>query len=232
MDKNIIAVIPARGGSKGVPKKNIRLVCNKPLISYSINAALSSSYVTRIVVSTDDPDIASISEKCGAEVLMRPVELSGDTVSASDVVIHVGETLLKKGQIPDILIMLQPTSPLRTSGDIDNALQLFMENECDSVISVIKEEHPPLWCLKIVDKYLEPMFGWENLKKTRQEFPESYKPNGAIFIASLKTLKEQDGFYCGKLLPYIMPPERSVDIDSEMDLTLAQFLLEVRNNAL
>jgi CMP-N,N'-diacetyllegionaminic acid synthase len=231
MEKRIIAVIPARGGSKGLPRKNIQKFCGKPLISYTIKAALDSKYVTEVVVSTEDEEIATISEKFGADIFIRPANLANDIVSASDVVINVGESLCKRSVPPDILIMLQPTSPLRTSRDIDNSVSLFIENECESVISVIKEEHPPFWCLKIVDKCLEPMFGYEYFKIPRQQIPDCYKPNGAIFIATLETLRLNKGFYCRNTIPYIMPVERSVDIDSEIDFTIAQFLHEGAKNA-
>ena len=222
----ILAVIPARGGSKGVPRKNIRLLNGKPLIAYTIEEAKKSKYIDRIIVSTEDKEIAEISTKYGAEVIERPAELARDDTPTVDVVLHLLDSL--NHYEPDIIILLQPTSPLRTYEDIDSALVLFINNNCDSVVSVCEIEHTPYWSFKIEDGYLKPIFGEEYLKKRRQELPKVYIPNGAIFITTPDILKKYRSFYCERTVPYIMPIERSVDIDNEIDFLLAEILIKRR----
>ena len=222
----ILAVIPARGGSKGVPRKNIRLLNGKPLIAYTIEEAKKSRYISRIIVSTEDDEIAKVSNKYGAEVIRRPMELAKDDTPTIDVVLHVLDNLKNRNIEPDIVVLLQPTSPLRTSQDIDNAIKLFMEHDCDSVVSVCEVQHSPYWSFKIENGYLKPIFGESYLKKRRQELPKAYIPNGAIYITTPDILRKYRSFYCKKTLPYIMPPEKSIDIDSELDFLLAELLMQ------
>ena len=143
MKNKIIAIIPARGGSKGISRKNIKSLAGKPLIAYSIEAALKSKYINSVVVSTEDEEIAKISEKCGAEVIERPEELAKDEKPTIDVIFQVLEILRMKNHTPDIVVLLQPTSPLRDTEDIDNAIELFLNGGCESVVSVCEVEHPP-----------------------------------------------------------------------------------------
>lgn len=219
---NIIAVIPARGGSKGVLKKNIRLLADKPLIHYTIYAAINSKYIHNVIVSTDDEKIAEVASTEGVTVIKRPAELSSDESPTIDAVLHVIEKCKIEGLNPEIVILLQPTSPFRTSSDINAALEIFLKNECDSVISVVETTHPPYWNMIVDGLYLCPLFDKESLRMRRQDLPKTYLPNGAIYIASAETLKQNKSFYTLKTKPYIMPPERSFDIDSEFDLLLAE----------
>lgn len=169
-----------------------------------------------MVVSTDDEEIAEISKRYGAEVVMRPEELSGDKANKRDIVFNC-----LKGE--DIVIVLHPTSPLRTADDIDKAIELFRSNECESVISVC--ETNPYWSFKIKE-YLEPVLEWEYFETRRQDLPKTYAPNGAIFISTPKMLDRYKSFYTDEILPYIMPVERSVDIDTEFDFWLTEQILK------
>ena len=227
-DKKILALITARGGSKGLPRKNIKPLLGKPLIAWTVEQAKNSKYIDKVVVSTDDEEIAEISKKYGAEVpFLRPKELARDDSPTIDAIIHAINWFEERGEFFDILILLQPTSPLRTTEDIDNAIELFLNNkDALSLISVKENEHPPFWSLEIENKFLKPLFGEEYFKKRRQELPKSYMPNGAIFISYVDILKKYKTFYTPKTIAYIMPPERSIDIDNEFDFLLAEFILK------
>ena len=223
----VLAIIPARGGSKGVPKKNIRLLAGKPLIAYSIEQAKESKYISRAIVSTENEEIAEIAREWNAEVIKRPKELARDDTPTIDVIIHVLDSLRKEEKyISDIVVLLQPTSPLRTSKDIDNAIELFLNNQnCLSLVSVTEFDHPPFWAMEIEENLLKPIFGEEYFRMRRQELPKAYRPNGAIFISTPRVLYEYKTFYTPKTIAYVMPPERSVDIDTEFDFLLAEFLI-------
>lgn len=221
----IIAIIPARGGSKGVAKKNIRLLAGRPLIHYTINAAQHSKYITNIIVSTDDEEIIGIALAENVAVLKRPSELSGDESPTIDAVHHAIKRCEIEGIETGIVILLQPTSPFRTTYDIDAAIELFLRDGCDSVISVVEIKHPPYWNMIVKGLYLYPLFDQGDLKMRRQDLPKTYLPNGAIYIASVETLERIGSFYTTKTKPYIMPIERSFDIDSEFDLSCADALM-------
>jgi len=223
--KAVVAIIPARGGSKGIPKKNIRLLGGKPLIAYSIEAALKSKFIDRVIVSTENEEIAKIAKKYGAEIIKRPRELAADETPTIDVIFHVLEII--KGYYPKVIVVLQPTSPLRTTQDINSAVKLFLENDCESVVSVCEAEPSPYWSFKIERGYLKPIFGENYLRMRRQKLPKLYVPNGAIEISRPEILHKYRSFYCKETTPYVMPPERSIDIDSEIDLKLAELLMKI-----
>jgi len=224
MKPNIIALIPARGGSKGIPRKNIRLLAGKPMIAYTIEAALKSRYIDRAVVSTEDDEIAEISKRYGAEVIERPEDLAKDETPTIDVIFQVLEVLRTENYNPNIVVLLQPTSPLRKAEDIDNAIELFVNDSCESVVSVCEVEHSPYWSFKIEDKYLNPVFERKYLKMKRQDLPKVYMPNGAIYVSTPEVLCKYESFYHSKTIPYTMPPERSIDIDNEIDFMLAELV--------
>jgi CMP-N-acetylneuraminic acid synthetase len=224
-DRKILAIIPARGGSKGVPKKNIKLLNNKPLIAYTIEAALKSRYLDKIIVSTDSKEIAEVSGKYGAEIIKRPKFLSGDKAKVIDAVFHIFDTLEKEKYFFDFLVLLQPTSPLRTTKDIDEAIDLFLKEKPELLLSVYKVEPPPYWCFRIEKNYLKPIFGLKYFKN-RGGVPGAYMPNGAIYISTPKFLRKNKSFYAKKSLPYIMPKERSIDIDYPIDFMLAELLIK------
>ena len=223
--RKITAIIPARGGSKGIPRKNIRLLAGKPLINHTIEQAKGSGFIDTIVVTTDDLEIARIAEGQGVTVVIRPEEISGDESPTIDAVIHVLEQSEKNGTAHDDIILLQPTSPLRDAGDIDAAITLFCEGNCDSVISVTSVSHPPFWNLIIKNSYLIPLFDEENLPKRRQDLPRTYLPNGAIYIMSAELIQKCRSFFGKKSIPYFMSPEKSIDIDTEIDFIIAESIL-------
>ena len=231
MKRSIIALIPARGGSKGIPRKNIKLFSGKPLIAYTIEEVKRSKYVDRIFVSTEDEEIVKISNAYNAEVIKRPVEYAQDSSNSSEVIKHALSWLEKEERYsPEIILFLQPTSPLRTTEDINEALELYLNNDCESVVSVYKSQESPYWNLTIKNHFIEPLFGWDNFKeKRRQDLPITYSLNGAIYITSKSKFLENGSFFNEKTLPYIMPMERSIDIDNDSDFKFAETIMKKRN---
>ena len=226
----MIAIIPARGGSKGLPGKNIKLLNEKPLMVYTIEAALQSKLIHRVIVSTDDKKIADIAIASGAEVpFLRPGYLSTDTALAIDNYIYTLDRLNKgtREQISEFIV-LQPTSPLRTSSDIDNAIELFKQKNADSVISYTEESHPVFWHKKI-NKDLSFIDIFKNKLANRQDFEKSYYPNGAVFVFKTDLIKNKK-YYSKKSFAYIMPRRRSVDIDTLDDFKFAEFLFSQKIN--
>lgn len=230
-NKKIIAIIPARGGSKRLPGKNIKKLLGKPLIAWTIEVALKSKYLDRVVVSTEDKKIAEISRKYGAEVIKRSKNLATDKTKTISVIFYLIRVLKKENYNPEIIVLLQPTSPLRGTKDINNAIELFLNNDCQSVISVCKIKDPPFWCFRVTKRmYLKPFFEWKYFRMRKQDLPELYMPNGAIYISTLQNLFKHKSFYCKKSLPYIMSEERSIDIDNKIDFQLAELLLKNEKN--
>ncbi len=223
---NIIAIIPARGGSKGIPRKNIKMIAGKELIAYSINAGKSSRYIKNLFVSTEDDDIEEVSRRYGADIIKRPSELAEDDSPTIDVILNCLEYFHKNKIKVDVILLLQATSPLRTSQDIDQAIEQFVNGEGDSLISVCELSHSPYWSLKLEDGYLEPNFGRDYLNMRRQDLPLLYAPNGSLFIATPDYLLKNKTFYSEKTLPYLMPAERSIDIDNDLDFKLAELILK------
>jgi CMP-N,N'-diacetyllegionaminic acid synthase len=226
--KNILALITARGGSKGLPRKNIKLLSGKPLIALTIECARKSEYVDRVVVSTDDEQIAAISRKFHAETpFMRPKSLATSNAKSIDVVLHALDWLKKHGQRYDLLLLLQPTSPLRTPEDIDRAIELLFKKKAKAVVSVSETEHHPYWS-NILPKNacMKGFIPRSIMNKVRQELPAFYRLNGAIFLVFSDHLKTHRNFYGKDTYAYIMPRERSVDIDTKIDFYLAEYLLK------
>jgi CMP-N-acetylneuraminic acid synthetase len=231
--EKILAVIPARGGSKGVPRKNIRAICGKSIIAYTIETSLALRHlIWRTIVSTDDPEIAAIARKHGAEVpFNRPDDLAGDKVPTLPVLQHaVGFVEQQAGLTLDWILLLQPTSPLRQKQDIEAALNLARDGGCDSVISVVNvfAEHP-VFMKRIEDNRLLP-FSIEEKEGTRRQDcqPPAYIRNGAIYLTRRDVLMKHNSIWGRIIRPYIMPPQRSVNIDSELDFKLAEILLTER----
>jgi len=229
LTNKVIAIIPARGGSKGLPGKNIKKLIEKPLIAYTIEAALNAKCIDRVVISTDDSEIAKVALAYKAEVpFMRPSVLATDTAMAIDVYLDTIAKIeaINKIKIENIIILL-PTCPLRTAEDIDNAYRLFIEKDADSVISYTRESHPVTWHKyldnenKFID-ILEP-----DLLKNRQDLRVSYFPNGAIYIFKTELLKSGK-YYNENSFAYVMEREKSVDIDTLDDFLYAEFLLRKR----
>lgn len=225
--QRVLGLIPARGGSKGLPGKNVLPLGGKPLIAWSIEAASQSKHIDSIVVSSDDEEIIKVAESYGCDAtLIRPAELATDEAKALDVVLHAQE------QIPDydILVILQPTSPLRTGCDIDNALDKMIKREADSCVSVVEPEKSPFWFYSVNDdERLKPLMDPAFATKRRQDLPSMYVLNGALYIVRTAWLKQNECLIDGHTLAYQMPKERSVDIDTAFDLKIAEMYLSDRS---
>jgi len=227
----VLALIPARGGSKGVPRKNIRLVCGKPLIAYTIETALAAKNVlTRVLVSTDDAEIAEIARRYGAEVpFLRPADLANDTAAMIPVIQHAVRFAEEDEKLRyDWVCLLQPTEPFRTAHDIEQSLSLARAGGCDSVISVVQvfSVHPMLM-KRIDENRLLPYCVDEKEGTRRQDYvPPAYMRNGAIYLSRRDVLMNQNSIWGDVIRPYVMPPERSVGVDSELDMKLVQLLIE------
>lgn len=232
-NKRVYALIPARGGSKGIPNKSIVDLCGKPLMAYSIEQAFESKYVDRVVVSTDDEKMAKVALAYNADVpFMRPQELALDESSSSSFILHALKFFKEEEKLfPDILVLLQPTSPLRTCDDIDKALELFVSSNVLSLESLCKPDISPYW-FKTVDEnnLIKPFLEKPASYIRRQDTNDLYMVNGAIYIFCA------DNFLKGTIeigrnaLAYVMPVERSIDIDNMLDLEFAEFLLKRGQN--
>lgn len=228
----MIALIPARGGSKGVPRKNIKKLGEQPLIAYTIKAALNSRYLDKVVVSTDDEEIAEIAKDYGAEVpFIRPSELAGDHSKARDVYLHAIEFMRDNyGMDIEKFIVLLPTVPFRTEEHIDAAIELFNESKAETLISIKKMETPVTWLLKTVDKgrVVNAGFDAENASGNRQENRSYYVPNGAIYVLDYELLKTQGTYYSDNTVGFLMSEKDSIDIDTIDDFEYAEFELQGR----
>lgn len=224
--KRFLAVIPARGGSKGIPYKNIIEVNNQPLIQYTIDEANKSEFLDRVVVSTDDTKIADIVKKVGGEVpYLRPSELAKDNSKSIDAVIHLVKELERKGHIYDFIVLLQPTQPLRKSWHIDEAITQIVETNQSSLVSVSEvNEHPILMRTINNEGELETLLK-RNSTLRRQDFPSFYKVNGAIYINRLDSNFDQYTSLNDNTTPYIMGREYDIDIDDYRDLEILRILL-------
>lgn len=226
----MIAIIPARLGSKRLPRKNILSLCGKPLIAYTIEAALDSGSINDIYVSTDDDAVAEIAQSYGVHVpFLRPDYLGADTTSTEDVCEHMLGFLTRETDIDvSSFMFLQPTSPLRTAVHIKGAVKVFEEMNADSVVSVTRFAHPLEWALDAVNGVLVP-FDSEGLNKRSQECKVRYHPNGAIFVFNTKFFSKRVGRYGNRSFPYVMDRSCSVDIDTKEDFELAEYLLKKRS---
>lgn len=224
-NKKILAIIPARGGSKGIPRKNLKAVSGKPMINYTIEAAKGCKYIDKVIVSTDDEEIAEISMRAGAIVpFLRPDELATDEARLIDVVMHAIEFYERKGTRYDIIVVLQPTSPLRTAEDIEKALEYYIRKEGKSLVSVSEvKEHPSLMrefganneMVKLVD---------EDGFLRRQERKKYYRVNGAIYINAMSELNEKTCLN-ENVMGYVLPFDHGIDIDNPEDVVVAEYYL-------
>ena len=224
----ILAVIPARGGSKGVPKKNMRLVGGSPLIAHTIAAAAQSRLLTHFVTSTDDAAIARVARRYHCPVIKRPAELAQDQSPMIPVLLHALEQVEQEGVCFDYIVVLQPTCPLRTAADIDTALSLLIKSKADSLISVyqVADCHPAR--MYTVRQGLLSPFLQKTSFQVRQKLPAVYHRNGAIYAVKRDLLLKDKTLFGRKTIPYVMPREVSVNIDDELDLKLADLILTGR----
>ncbi|MBQ9480390.1 MAG: acylneuraminate cytidylyltransferase family protein [Selenomonadaceae bacterium] len=223
-EKKILAIVPARGGSKGVPRKNIREFCGKPLIAWTLEQAAHSKYIDTCVVSTEDAEIKAVAEKFGGLVpFMRPAELARDESPSVDAIIHA------MNMMPgyDVIVVLQVTSPLRTSADIDGAIEYCFEKGAQSCISLTEAATNPYWTFVLDDsgqiKRLLKIPYEQSYR--RQVLPKVYQPNGAVYIATAELINRTRGLSDEGTIGYLMPAERSWDIDTPQDFEIAQFLM-------
>jgi len=227
----ILGIIPARSGSKGIFNKNLALLANKPLIEYTIDAAIQSNSINRLIVSTDSPEIAAISQRCGAETpFLRPAEIAQDDTPGIEPVLHALEWLnVSERYEPNFVMLLQPTSPLRTAIDIQAAIQLAKDKNADAVVSVTPVKQHPYWMKAIGDEGTLKDFILEQPPNTRrQDLPPLYALNGAVYLARRPTLLNHRTFLGPRTFGYVMPPERSIDIDTPWDLHLADLIIRER----
>lgn len=230
-NKRVLALILARGGSKGLIKKNIRKMFNKPLIEWSIEHGLKSKYIDDVVVSTDDAEIAEVAEKCGANVpFLRPEELAKDSSPSIDSIIHAVEWFENKEIKYDCLVLLEPTSPLRDENDIDGAIEmLFSHGTAESIVGVCKAEaiHPSFLC-RIEKGFLVPYQKTEFEIKQRQEIEPLFFFEGSLYIAFIESLKKRKRFYHEKTLGFAVPKWKSYEVDELSDFILIEALLKAK----
>ena len=230
--KRILAIIPARGGSKGLPGKNIRELAGKPLIAWSIEAARQSRFVDEVIVSTDCEKTAQIAKLWGGHVpFIRPAELATDSAKGIDVILHALSWRQTIAPPVDLVLLLQPTSPLRTAEDIDLAVDLFSTRQAKVIVSVCPVDHHPWWSNTLPeDNSMRDFLRPEAVNTNRQELPAFYRLNGAIYLADVAFLQETQSFMTSETYASVMPAERSVDIDTLLDFRMAEFMLRARND--
>lgn len=223
---NNIAIISARSGSKGLPDKNIKELNGRPLMAYSIESAIESRLFSAVMVSTDSERYAAIAEAYGAEVpFLRSRAASSDSASSWDAVEEVLQGYERMGRQFDTFCLLQPTSPLRTAEDLIHAYDLYNKKQAIAVLSMTELEHPLAWCGKIDGTLSLDGFTTRSQDGQRQELEKYYRPNGAIYIVSIPEFRRDNFLYREGSYAYIMPKERSVDIDTEFDFRFAEFLM-------
>lgn len=228
----ILGLITARGGSKSIPRKNITPLCGRPLLAYTCDAALGSRLVTRVILSTDDKEIAEVGRQCGIEVpFLRPDELARDNSTSLSVVQHAVGWLREHDSFnPDIVLLLQPTSPLRRADHIDEAIRKMEESGADTVVSVVELPHrfSPYSIMQLTEGWLSDF--WQSAmpfdRYRRQDMPVLYARNGpALLAARTQVIMEENSFYGSHVAPFVMNQADSIDIDDVFDLELAEWLM-------
>ncbi len=221
--KKILGIIPARGGSKGVPGKNLRLLGGKPLIAWTIEAAKKSRYLDHLILSSDDLQIIATARQWGCEVpFVRPSALGQDDTPATEVLLHALE------EIPgfDFLVFLQPTSPLRTSTDIDECIERCFFSASKSCVSLTESEKNPFWIFSLDDHCtMSPLMAGTEMPARRQDSGKFYSLNGAVYVCDVERFLQRKTLISAETVGYVMPKERSVDIDTELDLKFAELLI-------
>lgn len=221
-EKKILAVIPARGGSKGVPRKNIRELAGKPLIAWTIEAAKKSKYIDRLILSSEDPEIIEVAKSYGCEVpFVRPIELAQDGTPGIKVVLDAFQRCPGYTHI----LLLQPTSPFRTHKDIDAFIEDFNQKKINCSVSVTTPDKHPMWSFSMTEEnVLFPFFN-ETIPSNRQALPTAYVLNGALYLADVNWLRENKSFMTTETNGFYMSPESSMDIDTELDFKICTYLM-------
>lgn len=221
-EKTFLAIIPARGGSKRLPRKNILELAGKPLIAWTIEAAIESNLIDKVIVTSDDDEILSISKKYGSEIIKRPEHLASDTSTSFDAIKHT----IENTEEYDYIVLLQPTSPLRTEKHIIESIKLLEEKNADAIVSVCEMDHSPLWSNTLPeDRNMNSFLREEVLNQRSQDLEEYYRLNGAIYICKTDKLLEEKSFFLkDNIFAYMMDRESSVDIDEEIDFKMAEII--------
>ncbi len=225
--RSVLALVPARGGSKGLPGKNIRSLCGRPLIQWSIEAGLSSRFVDLVVVSTDSQEIADVGMASGASVpFIRPPDLASDAASSIDVVVHALDFLAQDGKDFDVVVLLEPTSPLRDSSDIDQALQSMTDRDASAIVSVCRAEssHPAFVFRKTPDGHLAPFMERPPTGLRRQEIEPMFFLDGSIYASDVQVLRARRSFYHSDTIAYEVPKWKSFEIDDLEDFQIVEAL--------
>lgn len=226
----ILAIIPARGGSKGVPGKNIYPVAGKPLLAHTVEQAVQADLVSRVVVSTDSPEIGAVAKRFGAEVVWRPSQISGDAASSESALLHVLDYLAETERYaPDLVVFLQCTSPIRQLHDIDRAIQTLLDQQADSLLSVVPSHH---WVWRISNGQPDSFNFDYRQRPRRQDRPPEYDENGSIYVFRPTMLREYRNRLGGKIALYVMDEWSSIDIDSFHDFALCEWAMEQLQNSL
>jgi CMP-N,N'-diacetyllegionaminic acid synthase len=223
--QSVLAIVPARGGSKGLPGKNIHPVGGRPLIGWSFAAASQSRFVDRCILSSDDAEIIAVARKLGCDVpFVRPSALAGDEARIEDAVIHSLDSLR---EIYDLVVLLQPTSPLRTAEDIDSCIEQSIARDAPSAVSVCLQAKSPYWMYEIGgDQRLVPILPPRADGYRRQNLPPIFALNGAVYVSRVPVFRSIRKFVTAETIAYVMPPERSVDVDTVLDMALVSILLD------
>lgn len=223
--KSVLAVIPARGGSKGVLRKNIRIAAGKPLIAWSILEAQKSKYVDRLILSSEDEEIISIARQWKCDVpFIRPAELATDDISGIEPVLHALRSLPEQY---DYVVLLQPTSPLRIAEDIDGCIRRCVLKDSPACVTVTEPDKSPYWMFYINDwERIVPLIQQEKIVLLRQDLKNVYVLNGCVYVAEIDWLLKNKKFITEETVAHVMPKERSIDIDTELDLAFCEFLLK------
>jgi CMP-N,N'-diacetyllegionaminic acid synthase len=224
----VLAIIPARGGSKGIPRKNLANAGGKSLLRWTVDAALQSDRCTRVIVSTDSNEIAAHSLECGAEVpFLRPPELATEYTPGIAPILHALRWLMNEEDYrPDYVVKLQPTSPLRTASDIDGAMSLAIQKSADAVVSVTPAIQHPFWMKVLTDDgRMQDFTSSGRVVAQRQDLSPVYALNGAIYLAKREVLLKHESWYTERTYAYVMPVERSLDVDTPEDLRLVDLML-------
>lgn len=229
-EKSILAIIPARSGSKGLKDKNILLLDGKPLIAYTIEAAIKSRIFSDIIVATDSNIYADIAKKYGASVpFLRPNEISRDDSTSTEVILYTLEQLERMGKRYDMFMLLQPTSPLRSSMDIINSMKLMENKNANAIVSMCETNHSKDFMIELEEDYCLEGF-LKNVRRRRQDKKKTYMLNGAIYLSKTEYYKENRDFYGDKCYAYIMDKYSSVDIDDIYDFKYAEILLKMKKS--
>jgi CMP-N,N'-diacetyllegionaminic acid synthase len=225
MKHKVLAIIPARGGSKGVPRKNIKKLAGKPLIAWTIEEAKNSKYITKLILSSENEEIIKVAKEYGCEVpFVRPMELAKDDTPGIEPVLHALQ------QCPDFeyVVLLQPTSPLRTFEDIDGCISFLIENNADFCVSVTESEQSPYWMYTVENGKLKPLIDHNHNQviSRRQELPKCYALNGAVYVAKVDSLMREKSFLTPQTMSYVMPTDRSYDIDTLLDFKICEIIMQ------